>query len=163
MSDLPEQGSPLLPRLLPHTAALLPSPAATAASPCESNYCNWAGMESGVRWSLSSSPPSLLFLPLVLSLRYSCTCCEMTSMHLSFFFFFPPFPLTLPVTQKSINSFQVRSKAWYTVQTCGTIKSSCGQRPGRTDEGRLLPPFTYVWSSRKQTGGDWTWFQPASP
>lgn len=34
-----------------------------------------------------------------------------------FFSLPPPFPLTLPVTQKSISSFQVRSKAQYTVQS----------------------------------------------
>lgn len=100
MSDLPEQGSPLL----PHTAALLPSLSAAAASPCESNYCNWARMESGVRWSLSSSPPSL---PL------SDISAHVVKWPASIFFFFP---LTLPVTQKSINCFQVRSKAQYTVQ-----------------------------------------------
>lgn len=87
----------------PHSGSPPLSLSATAASPCESNYCNWARMESGVRWSLSSSHPRPHPL---LSLRYSCTCSEMTSKHLFFF----------PLTQKSINSFQVRSKAQYTVQ-----------------------------------------------
>lgn len=50
MSDLPEEGTP------PHTHSA-PPPAASAATPCESNYCNWAGLEAGVRWSLSSAPP----------------------------------------------------------------------------------------------------------
>lgn len=72
--------------------------------------------------------------------------------------------LTLAVTQKSVNSFQVRSKAQYTIQvspkTCGTIRSPCGQRLCRTDEGRLL--FTHVGSSHKQMGNVWTWFQQAS-
>jgi len=108
MSDLPVQGSPL-----PHTAALLPSRSATAACPCESNYRNWARMESGVRWSLSSSPPSLSPL---LSLSPSDIPPHVVKWpaSISFFSFF--IRLSLPVTQKSINSFQVRSKAQYTVQ-----------------------------------------------
>lgn len=160
MSDLPERGSPLLP--LSSSTQRLSSPLPLPRRPAHVSQIivieqGWSRVWGDL--SLHPLPPSSFSL----SFSLSDIPAHVVKWPACISFFFSPFPLTLPVTQKSINSFQVRSKARYTVQTCGTIKSSCGQRPGWTDEGRLLPPFTYVWSSRKQTGGDWTWFQPASP
>lgn len=151
MSDVPEQGTPFSSPSTPFSLPLC----AKAASPCESHYCNCTGMELGVRWSLFSPHP-LLF-----SCRYSP---HVVKWPANIFSLSPLLPLTQPLTQKSINSFQVRSKTQMLrpglTETSGTIKPPFRQRWGWTDKGRLLPLFANVWSCRKQLGSPLTNVQP---
>lgn len=106
MSDLPEQGSPFPPPLSGSPPLSLPRRPAHVSQIIVIEQ-GW----SRVWGDLSLHPPSF---PLSLSL--SDISAHVVKWPASIFFF--SFPLTLPVTQKSINSFQVRSKARYTVQVC---------------------------------------------
>ena len=166
MSDVPERGSPpSSPSLhLPHSGSPPLSLSLSLSLPQQPAHVSqiivieqgWSGVWGDL--SLHPLPPSL---PLSLLDIPAHVVKWPASISL---FFFSPFPLTPPVTQKSINCFQVRSKTKYTIQVSaqpvGQLKSPSGQRPGRTDEGCHC---SHTCEVVVNNGSDWWEFRWAFP